>query len=335
MATLSLSIIEIIVLMAGALMLGITIHFFITSRKNFKATTQEKTRKTSSMDEWKLKYFNEVEQRDKELNLLKQQLTELQDSSHINLIEAEEMRKENKKLGAELVSLRKLSPQQEKPAFMAQLAEAQASLLDNNEKISHLLFQIEGIKEAEEKQQELQRNNEALAGQVGELKSLLAEKEKEIEVSRQKQQITTEVSQVLDNAYTEFNALQEKIRKLEAQLNSARTVSIQYEDLKEAHFNLTRELNEERQKHNATSLKFQQLQSEFTDYETRLRDANYQRQQLQKRISYLEELNKDLQVVSDANQRLEGQLKRLGELESMLNIVSGERDELARKHQES
>jgi hypothetical protein len=38
-----------------------------------------------------------------------------------------------------------------------------------------------------------------------------------------------------------------------------------------------------------------------------------------------------MKAVSDANKRLEGQLKRIGELESMLNVISEERDELARR----
>ena len=37
-------------------------------------------------------------------------------------------------------------------------------------------------------------------------------------------------------------------------------------------------------------------------------------------------------IVADANKKLEGQLKRIGELESMLNMVAEERDELAKKH---
>jgi hypothetical protein len=42
-------------------------------------------------------------------------------------------------------------------------------------------------------------------------------------------------------------------------------------------------------------------------------------------------MNNDMQTVAEANKKLEGQLKRIGELESMLNMVSEERDELARK----
>ena len=74
----------------------------------------------------------------------------------------------------------------------------------------------------------------------------------------------------------------------------------------------------------------QNLQLLLSDLEDKLREANFHRQQLQKRATYLEELNSDLQVVSDTNKKLESQLRRVGELESMLNMVAEERDQLAR-----
>ena len=332
MPTLSLSIIEILVLMTGAIVLGVTIHFFITSRRSFKASTNV-VRQSKSLDEWKLKYFNEIEARDKELALLKEELAEIQESNHINSIEAEEMRKENKKLQAENQLLKKEIPSGEKPGFMQQLKEARSSLVEHNEKISLLLRQIEEVKDAEEKQEEILRNNEALAGQIAELKTLLSEKEKEVNAIKQKEHLTREVNMMLDSAYSEFNALQHKMQKLESQLNSSKMTNLEFEDLKEAHYNLTRDFEEQKQKAHTLSAQNQQLLNDLADAENKLRDANFQRQQLQKRVSYLEELNHDLQTVSEANKRLEGQLKRLGELESMLNIVSDERDELARRHE--
>jgi chromosome segregation ATPase len=104
-----------------------------------------------------------------------------------------------------------------------------------------------------------------------------------------------------------------------------------YENLKEEHLNLTRDFDEQKQKLNTVSAEHRELQSLLTETEDKLRDASFQRLQLQKRVSYLEELNNDFQEVSDANRRLEGQIKRIGELESMLNVVSEERDKLIRK----
>ena len=107
MANLSLSIIEIIVLMLGAITLGITIHFFITSRKGMKSSPMETEKVSKTLEEWKLRYFNDTEIRDKELTDLRKRLEEAKENNNINLIEAEETKKLNRKLQAEIDTLRK------------------------------------------------------------------------------------------------------------------------------------------------------------------------------------------------------------------------------------
>jgi chromosome segregation ATPase len=125
--------------------------------------------------------------------------------------------------------------------------------------------------------------------------------------------------------------LQDKILKLESQVNSSKKTSLEYEDLKENHYRLTRDLDELKKKYHAASTENKQLLEDLTETEDKLKEANFQRQQLQKRIAYLEELNNDMQVVAEANKKLESQLKRVAELESMLNVVAGERDQVIRK----
>lgn len=333
--TLSLSIIEIIVLMLGAITLGITIHFFISSRKNFNAGPVEKEKLSKTLEDWKLRYFNDTEMRDKEINMLRKQLEEVEDNNNINSIEADEMRKLNKKLQAEMEALKKAgtAPEKEQPDYIHQLREAQSGLLAHNEKINQLLSQIDLVKETEEKQQEILRMNEQLSMQVEDLREALEQKEKEILNSRQKQQLTNEMTSMIDSAYTEFNVLQEKMQKLESQANASRKISLEYEDLKENHYRLTKDYDDLKKKANNLSSENKQLLEELTETEDKLKEANFQRQQLQKRIGYLEELNNDLQVVAEANKKLESQLKRVAELESMLNVVSEERDDLAKKQQ--
>ena len=73
-ASLTLSVVEIIVLLFGAIILGITIHFFIASRKNFKTPTEDYNKNSLAKDEWKRKYFNDMEVRDKEISELKSRL---------------------------------------------------------------------------------------------------------------------------------------------------------------------------------------------------------------------------------------------------------------------
>lgn len=333
MASLTLPLTEIIVLMLGAIMLGITIHFFITSRRGIKSSPMQAEKISKTLEEWKLRYFNDTELKDKELAQLRKQLAEAEENGTIDSIEADETRKLNKKLQAEIESLRKTSQpgEKEKPDYVQQLREAQSSLLEHNEKINQLLGQIDFVKETEEKQQEILKANEELAGEIDDLKFRLSQKEKEISHTRQKEQLTNEMSSMIDSAYNEFNVLQDKMQKLESQVTASKMINLEYEDLKEGYYRVTQDFEEQKKKYNAAQSENKQLLEELTETEDKLKEANFQRQQLQKRVAFLEELNNDMQAVSDANKKLENQLKRVGELESMLNVLSEERDELARK----
>ena len=84
MTSLNLSIIEIIVLQLGAIILGVAIHFFLTSRKALKLSGEESGKHQKSLEEWKLKFFNEMEQKDKELSEVKQLLSESEEEKNIN-----------------------------------------------------------------------------------------------------------------------------------------------------------------------------------------------------------------------------------------------------------
>src|SRR5436190_4270799 len=326
---LSLSVLEISLLCFGAIILGITIHFTITSRRSLRSSMTEKDETTKIRDEWKLRYFNDVELKDKELANLREQLAEAEENLNIYSIEAEEMRKENKKLMAEISNAPKtaLAPPSEKPDYFEQLRLAQESLRDHNEKINQLLDNIDMFKETEERNREVLKSNEDLSLQITELRLKLAEKEKEITSIRKKEVLTKEMTSMLDNAYSEFNVLQSKMQKLESQANSSKLLSLEYEDLKESYRKVGREFEEQKIKLTSLGSDNQQLQAHLLETEEKLREANFQRQQLQKRVAYLEELNNDLQAVSDANKKLEVQLKRIGELESMLNLAAEVRDQ--------
>jgi chromosome segregation ATPase len=333
MASVSLTIIEIIVLMLGAITVGITIHFFIIHFRELKYSPIEINKTSQKLEEWKLRYFNDTEIRDKELTILRKKLLDVEENNEINVIEADEMRKLNKELKIEIETIKKAIPadRTEKPDYVQQLRMAQSSLLAHNEKINLLLGQIDIVKETEEKLQQLQKINEGLSMQIDDLKLTLLQKEKEISKTHHKEQMTNEMTSMIDSAYNEFNGLQDKIHNLESQVNASKKINFEYEDLKEGHYRLSQNFSEQRKKYNATVAENKQLSGELTETEDKLKEANFQRQQLQKKVTYLEELNNDMQVVADAHKKLEGQLKRIGELESMLNVVEEERDELARK----
>ncbi|MGZ8509209.1 MAG: hypothetical protein ACXWV2_03910 [Chitinophagaceae bacterium] len=334
-ASLTLSVLEIILLLFGAIILGVTIHFFIASNKSLKATTAELEKPNLAQDEWKLRYFNDMETRDKEISMLKEKLEEAEENAKIFSMEAKEMHRQKRALETEMAGIQKtavMAVEKESPNedYLEQLRQAQNGLVEQNQKINQLLGNIDLIREKEEMQREILRSNEELAAQVSNMRAQLAEKEKEINHTRQKEQLTNEMKSMLDNTYQEFNTLQGKIHKLESQLNSSKLMNMEYEDLKETYSRMSRDFEEYKMKVNALTIENQQLQTQLMDVEDKLREANFQRQQLQKRTIYLEELNRDLQVVSDTNKKLESQLRRVGELESMLNVVSEERDQLMR-----
>jgi chromosome segregation ATPase len=326
----NLSIIELIVLFFCAVSLGVVIHFFITSRKNLKASPVETDKMKRNIDEWKLKYFNDIEEKEKEVSEFRSRLSESEENSRIYKMEMEESKRQQRKIQSELEALQKAEPDT-KPNYIDQLRTAQAGLLEHNEKINLLLENIEMVKSNEEKQKLMEAENEELMAQVKELKYLLGQKESEIHNIRQKENLTREMTSMLDNAYNEFNTLQGKIQKLESQLSSSKMVSLEYEDLKEAYQKASREQEDYKIKLQALTAENQQLNLQLTEVENRFREINFQRQQLQKRVGYLEELNTDLQVVSDANKKLEHQLRRIGELESMLNVVAEENEVLKRQ----
>ena len=331
MAALNFSITEIIILQLGAIVLGIAFHFFLASRGSLKSSGLETEKIRKSLEEWKLKYFNEIEQKDKDLNDLKQQLSEFEEEKNINSIEIEEQQRQIKFLKFEVERLQKTVPQGEKQDYIGQLKQAQQNLRENQDIINHLLGQIDGIKESEEKQNELASTNDELTEKVSELNAQLHHKEKELNTVLKKENMSKEMSSMLDNAYTEFNILQEKIQKLESDSGSARLFSLELADLKEAYHKLQKDFEQQKLKLSGLTTENQNLQTQLTESEEKLRESNLQRLQFQKKVLYLEELNKDFQLIAAANKKLEVQIKHIGELESMLNVVSGERDDLARK----
>ncbi len=333
MENLSLSVFEIALLFICAIIVGVALHFFITNRRRLNKEMEDTIRPGLGMDERKIKYLNEIDSKNKELETQKNRLYEAEENNKIYQIEIEELKRQIKKLNSETENAKTANPVAEsRPDYYNQLRQAQQGLIEHNEKISQLLEQVDIIKESEEKNIEIQRSNKELTTQINDLKYHLEEKEDEIKQIKQKENISKEMSSLLDNAYTDFNMLQTKIQKLESQLSSSKLGNIEYEDLKEAYYKMVKDFDESKNKVNHYLQENQSLQIELARTEDKLSEANQQRQQLQKKVVYLEELTNDLHQMSEANKKLENQMKRIGELESRLNLVAEERDHLKEKH---
>jgi len=298
-----ISVVGIIVLMAGAVIVGITIHFFIISRRSLNASIDETPggKISKELSDWKLRYFNDIEQREKEIKDLKTRLTEAEDNYDIYAIEAEETRKQNKQLQSEIEMLQNKIPSGEQQSYMEQLLQAQNSLLGYIEKINQLLKKIDFEKETASRQRVVSETDVKISTLSNELKSILAQKEKEFIAIRQHEYLTPENRSMLDGVLEEFKALQGRIQNLEGHGMVARTAKPGSGDIQEGYFGISRDLEEQKLKNNVLATENRQLMADLSEIEAKLMEANFRQQQMQKKLVSLEELHKVQQGGRDAS----------------------------------
>jgi DNA repair exonuclease SbcCD ATPase subunit len=318
---LQISLLEIIIFQVGAIVLGFAIHFFITSKKNIKVAEQPESNSISEADEWRLKYYEEVDMHEKRQEQMKQEIIEARETEQELERELAEMRAETRRL---------LQEQANRPAevpaldYLEELKQAQHNLFEHNHRISRLLEQINMLQDAEQKHLETLKVNENLHAQLRELRKAVNDKEAEIKQIRQQNSLSKEVHDRLNKAYGEFNYLQEKIQKVETHLVQPQNRNFEFDELQQSYFKLTKDFDELKLKYLSMMEENQRLTRLLADAEDKLRESNFQRQQLMKKVGFLEELNNDLQQVAEHNKKLENQLRRIGEIEAMLARVSGQ-----------
>lgn len=318
---LSLGLLEIIVFQLGAIILGFTIHFFWSARKALPSTKRQPEQNAiNPNDEWQLKYYELADLQEKHESQLRKELKEAKDNEDILLIEIEELRKELKQKAEKL---REVPAEVQPTEYLEQLKTAHNNLNEHNHHITRLLEQIEMLKESERKYAEVSKANEVLNTQLRETTQQLLDKEREIKHVLQHQSLSTEMKDRVDKVYEEFNALQLKLQKVESYINKPSNRSFEYDDLQDSYFKLTKEFDETKLKQLSMMEENQRLLRLLADTEDKLREANFQRQHLNKKVAFLEELNQDLQQLTGQNKKLENQLRRIGEIESLLARVSG------------
>jgi len=334
---------EIIICELGALVLGFTIHFFWNARKGLRISEHLPAAGISENDNWKLKYYNDMDMQERSQQQLRDRLNELLENEQVFSVELEERRKEIEEQQLEIEKLHKeldlaayrpapvevaapaipvpasLSPASD---YLSQLRNAQEKLVEHNTNIGRLLQQIELLGESEKKNQDLQLHNEQLLGQLRESGQLLAEKENEISYLRHQQKLAEEMSLRLDKAYEEYNGLQEKLLKLQTYLTQPVNKSADHEEIKEAYYKLSKEHDEMKLRQISIREENSRMSRILADTEEKLKESNFQRQQFQKRAAFLEELNRDLQEISEHNKKIEGQLRRVSDMEALLAKIT-------------
>jgi len=340
---------EIIICELGALILGFTIHFFWNSRKNLRIDEPTQSTGISENDNWKLKYYNDMDMQERAQQQLRERLSQAQETEQILTIELEENKKELEDVRTELDVVRaqleevelKLAPanlsvdeEETLPAtsveavpdythdYLYQLKAAQEQMVAHNNSIYKLLEQTRLVEESERRNQELTRLNEQLSDQMHHNSQLLVEKETEISNLRHQQKLSEEMTQRLDKVYDEYNTLQEKLQKLQGYLTQPYNRGTDYDGLKESYFKLGKEHDEMKLKYISIREENQRLTRILGDTEEKLKEANFQRLQYQKRSAFLEELNHDLQEIAEHNKKIESQLRRVTDMENLLAKIT-------------
>lgn len=322
----TVGVIEIVIFLIGAIVLGFFIHFFLSSRSSIMPSAMEQPvlAETAIQDgeDWQAKYYELQEIKDE----IYQDFEEAKSNEELLTIEIEELRKELDLADSRVAPTPALEEQAED--YLSRLKMAQEGLKEHNRDITSLLEQLEQLKRAEQKTIDTVRANELLQARVQELQQQLINKESEEKLVHQQELLLSEMKERLDMAYTDFNSLREKLLQLESRVGVPGR-SFEYDELQQGHFRLTKEFDELKLRHISMLEENQRLTRLLTDTEEKLRESNFQRQQLQKKNTFLEELNTDMQQINEQNKKLENQLKRMSEIELMLSRVSSKKPDEA------
>lgn len=340
----SLGLLEIIIFQIGGIILGITIHFFLTSRKSMRFAQKSASPPESAIteaDEWRLRYYEqldlqkkweedsrlELEDKHEHEQLLSKKLEESRRQLEVIVAQEQLLSDKLAETQNELYALREIPakaihPEVQPAEYLAQLDNAQVNLSDHNHRITRLLEQIDLLKESERKHLDTKQTNETLQMQLRDFRQALSDKESEIKQIRQQQLLIHELKERLDKAHEEYNDLQDKLQKLESCISKPQNRTFEYEELQQSYFKLTKECDEIKMKQLSMIEENQRLSRLMADTEDKLRESNFQRQQYLRKITFLEELTHDLQELSGHHKKLENQMRRISEIEMMLNKSS-------------
>ena len=308
----NLTLLEIIILQIGAIVLGITIYFFWTSNKALSATLKQSRSK---------------------LDIIPKR--GILERFGINIITIEDLQERVSKLKnrpAE-VSVKKIHPVQQVPEPVSEISvtSLKEAVVQQQQTLGALLKKIDSLESNAHSKKDLLVENEELEKKIEKLELLLDTKDGEIKRIKQQEAVAQQMAARIDEVYKEFDLLQHKIISLEKQAGKANELTIELEDAKQLSEQLQKDLERKHEKLEELIEESQRLHTLLNTTEDKLAEANLQRQQLQKKVQFLQDVNNDMQNVSESNKKLQNELRRIGELESMLSMIADERDRLLNK----
>ena len=309
-AAINLSMTDIVVLNVMAIVLGIVIHLVITNRRNLQKLMRESEAEINmSGNSSHLPAFDEMDVF---------QLPGTKEKRKAPVAPVDEM--------PSPFSFLKKGPKHEaKPVYNTHGGEY-ASLKTNLEQQQRSLDKL-----MQQMGQMHHNKKDESNEEIEMLQRLLDDKEAELQKVKSQLAGVQKMSNRIEDVYQEFDALQQKMASLEKQAKGASELAIELEDAREAQKQIKKELVRKQEKLQEAVEESQRLYRQLGEAEDKLAEANLQRQQLIKKVQFLENLNTEFQQVSEANKKLQNELRRIGELESMLSLMSDERDILLKR----
>jgi chromosome segregation ATPase len=303
----NLTLVAFIALPIGAIILGVTIYFFMRTRSSLRETL-EATKTSASL-------FHK-----------KEKLPPQESTDFSRWMEKFSIKKKQPVLAPEetIIGKKKISFTQE--SIVQELKE---TIAKQQQVLNVYLDKVEEMEHGGKG--ELRQQNNDLQKEITKLHGVIEKKDEEIEDLQLQASGADKLNGKIEEVYEEFDQLQMKMMQLEKQANRANTLAMELDDTKQAYEQVYKELNRKQEKLEEMMHDNQRMRIEMETLEDKLSEANLQRQQLQKKVQFLHEVNAEMHSLSETNKKLQTELRRIGELESMLNMMSQERDFLLRK----
>lgn len=303
------SFVEVSVLLAVAMLLAFTIRFFIASRRSLQETIKK------SQAGFYPSSITQPLRTEQRLAKPAQQVEAFSKTKKPTPVPA----------AAEVATIAPPKKMQEES-----IEDLKATVLQQQKLLNGFLRQVELLEQ--QGKEDLELRNKHLESEIRDLEAQLDNKAIELDETRQKAATAEKMAARIEEVYRELDQLQAKMENLERQATKANNLALELEDTRQAYEQVHKDLQRKTEKFDEVFNEKQQLQQQFNALEDKFAEVNLHRQQLQKKVQFLQDLNADLQSVSDANKKLQTELRRVGELESMLNMISEERDYLLRKN---
>jgi chromosome segregation ATPase len=167
--------------------------------------------------------------------------------------------------------------------------------------------------------------------EIEQLRLQLEKKEAELTEIRRQEELSHKLQGHFEEVQSGYEELQVKVHKMEQQAWQAAELAIKVDSLEQSNEQLEATVIKKEERLRELTLENGRLHELLNETEDKLSEANLQRQQLNRKVQFLEEINNDIQQMSDANRKLKNELRRVAELESMLNLITEERDALLKR----